>query len=87
MARFHFHLQTPELARDDTGSDHAGLEAAKRHAIALMALTLAGRPDRFWETGVCRVTVTDEACVPLFTVTVEAVLTTTLSSLARKLST
>jgi len=86
LARFYFHLQTPELARDDTGSDHAGLDAAKRHALSLMAETLADRPDRFWETGVCRVTVTDETSALLFTATVEAVLPDALISLARKLS-
>ena len=48
-----------------------------------MALTLV---DGFWETGVRRVTVTDETGVPLFTVTVQAVLTAALTSLARKLS-
>jgi len=83
MARFHFHLHTAEPALDDAGSEHADLDAAKRHALTLMALTL---DDRFWETGVCRVTVTDGTGVALFTVTVQAVLTAALTSLARKLS-
>jgi hypothetical protein len=87
MARFHFHLQTPEPEPDDAGSEHAGLDAAKRHALTLLAQTLAGHPDQFWEAGVCRVTVTDETDVALFTLTVEAVLPTALTSLARKLST
>jgi len=87
MARFYFHLRGPELARDHAGSEQAGLDAAKRHALALMAQTLVSRPDRFWETGVCQATVTDETGVSLFTVTVEAVLAPALTSLARKLST
>ncbi|MGH7290094.1 MAG: DUF6894 family protein, partial [Myxococcota bacterium] len=74
MARFHFHLQTPAPETDDTGSEQAGLEAAKRHALKLMALTLEARPDRFWETGVCRMTVADDTGVPLYIVTVQAVL-------------
>jgi len=44
MARFH--LEAPE-ARDDAGSEHAGLEEAKRQALTVMADTLAERPDRF----------------------------------------
>jgi hypothetical protein len=85
MVRFYFHLQTSELTRDDEGSFHSGLAAAKRHALNLMSEFLERRPESFWAAGKCAVRVTDDTGATVFTAAVEAVLPAAVTLLARKL--
>jgi hypothetical protein len=68
VQRYFFHLQSSHVVRDEEGSEHQDLDAAKCHAVQMIAQVLCERPKTFWEADTYRVTVTDERGLVLFTV-------------------
>ena len=78
MARYFFHLEHTSTLTDREGSEHPDLNSAKRHAVKLIADTLSGEPQAFWDSDVFRVTVSEANGLVLFTVEVVASLSPAL---------
>jgi hypothetical protein len=68
MERYFFHLTSSHDIRDDEGSDHASIDAAKCHAVKLIADVLCKTPEDYWIAELYRVTVSDVKHLILFTV-------------------
>jgi len=68
MPRYFFHLEHVRLVRDSEGSEHADLDAAKIHAVKMMASALSDEPRTFWEADVFRMNVADPDGLVLFAI-------------------
>lgn len=69
MARYFFHLEnTPSPARDTEGVELADIDAAKCHAVTVIAEALCERPRSFWEAETYQIAVTDTGGLTLFMV-------------------
>lgn len=68
MPLYFFHLTTSHDTPDDRGSEHDNIDAAKCHAVKMIADVLCETPHKYWETEVYRVTVSNETRLVLFTV-------------------
>jgi hypothetical protein len=68
MSKYHFHLCSSHDSYDHEGTELDDLEAAKCHAVKLIADVLCDRPGEYWKAEVYRVTATDENRLILFTV-------------------
>jgi hypothetical protein len=68
MSRYFFHLTSSYDTPDDTGAELDSLDAARCHAVKLIADVLCGSPGEYWKAEIYRVTVTDESRLILFTV-------------------
>ena len=68
MERFYFHLTSTHDTPDLEGVDLDGLEAARCHAVKMIADVLCETPKAYWDAEIYRVTVTDEGRLILFTV-------------------
>ena len=73
MSRFFFHLTSSYDTPDDEGVELANLEAARCHAVKMIADVLCHSPGEYWKAEMYRVTVTDETRLILFTVEVTSV--------------
>jgi hypothetical protein len=78
VARYFFHLEHTKTLTDREGSEHPDLNAAKRHAVKVVADTLSSEPQTFWDSDVFRVTVSEADGLVLFTVEVVASLSPAL---------
>jgi len=67
MPRYFFHLEHIRLLPDKEGSKHADIDAAKVHAVKLVADALAGEPEAFWNADIFRMTVAKGDGLALFT--------------------
>jgi hypothetical protein len=75
MPRFYFHLEnTATPVRDTQGAELDGLEAAKCHAVTIIAEALCEHPKGFWEAETYQITVTDEDNLTLFMVCMMSVI-------------
>jgi hypothetical protein len=72
MPRYFFTTSNGHCIPDEDGSELPDLITARLEAIKLVGELLQNFPDRFWETGVFRLTVADAERVTLFTVEVTA---------------
>jgi hypothetical protein len=68
MPRFFFHLEHVRVVKDQDGSEHPDLEAAKLHAVRTVADTLAHEPQAFWDADAFRMTVSEADGLVLFTI-------------------
>ena len=68
MERFFFHLTSTHDTPDLEGAELADLEAARCHAVTMIADVLCKNPRAYWEAEIYRVTVTDHNRLILFTV-------------------
>jgi hypothetical protein len=69
MPRFYFHLEnTVTPVRDTVGAELDSVEAAKCHAVTIIAEALCEHPKGFWEAETYQITVTDEYGLTLFMV-------------------
>lgn len=68
MPRYFFHLTSSYDAPDDEGTELGDLDAARCHAVKLIADVLCESPGEYWKAEIYRVTVTDETRLILFTV-------------------
>ena len=72
MARFYFHIEHVKIIRDNDGSDHETLDAAKLHAVKRIADILSHEPESFWDSDVFRMTVAQADGLVLFTLDIFA---------------
>lgn len=70
MSKYFFHLTSSHDTPDDEGVDLESLEAARCHAVKMIADVLCDTPGEYWKAELYRVTVTDESRLILFTVEV-----------------
>lgn len=68
MARYFFHLTSTHDTPDTEGAELEHVEAARCHAVKMIADVLCEAPAEYWKAEVYRVTVTDESRLILFTV-------------------
>jgi hypothetical protein len=68
MSKYFFHLTSSYDTPDDTGAELDDLDAARCHAVKLIADVLCHSPGEYWKSEIYRVTVTDENRLILFTV-------------------
>ena len=68
MTRYFFHLEHVRLVKDQKGSDHPDLDAAKLHAVKMVADSLATEPGLFWDADVFRMTVSEADGLVLFAI-------------------
>ena len=68
MPRYFFHLTSSHDAPDAEGAELDNVEAARCHAVKMIADVLCESPAEFWKAEIYRVTVTDERRLILFTV-------------------
>jgi hypothetical protein len=80
MARFFFHLEHARIVRDEVGSEHADLNAAKIHAVKALAEALAREPEAFWASDAFRLTVAEVDGLVLFTIEMFAGLSPAVAS-------
>ena len=75
MPKYFFHLENAASpARDTEGVELAGLEAAKCHAVKVIAEALCESPTGFWATDTYQITATDEDGLTLFMVCMMSVI-------------
>jgi hypothetical protein len=67
MTRFFFHFEHVKVVKDQAGSEHPDLVAAKLHAVKKFAEILADRPQVFWDSDIFRMTVAKADGLVLFT--------------------
>ena len=68
MPRYFFHLEHVRIVKDTKGSEHPDLDAAKLHAVKMLAGALADEPQAFWDADVFRMTVSDPDGLALFAI-------------------
>jgi hypothetical protein len=68
LPRYFFHLTTSHDRPDNDGTELDSLDAARCHAVQLIADVLCKTPGEYWKAETYRVTVTDETRLILFTV-------------------
>jgi hypothetical protein len=68
MPRYFFHLTSSYDKPDAEGTELEDLDAARCHAVKLIADVLCDSPREYWKAEIYRVTVTDESRLILFTV-------------------
>ena len=74
MPRFFFHLEnTASPVRDTEGRDFDDTDAAKCHAVTVIAEALCAHPKGFWEADNYQIIVTDAGGLTLFMVYMTAV--------------
>ncbi len=74
MPRFYFHLENSSTpVRDVQGAELDSLDAAKCHAVTVVAEALCNNPKGFWETDNYQITVTDAGGLTLFMVCIMSV--------------
>jgi hypothetical protein len=66
MQHFFFHVEHVRLIKDDVGSRHDDIAAAKRHAAKLFGEILVSDPQIFWNADVFRMTVAKADGLVLF---------------------
>jgi hypothetical protein len=67
MSRFFFHVEHVKVVKDEAGSDHQNVDAAKLHAVKKFAEILAETPQVFWDSDIFRMTVAKADGLVLFT--------------------
>lgn len=67
MPRYYFDIVDGEDLPDPDGSEHVDLAAARIEAIRYSGEVLREMPERFWNAEEWKMTVSDAAKVPLFT--------------------
>ena len=80
MSLYYFHLEHAHPRRDEQGVDLPDLEAAKCHAIQVIAEELCANPKGYWEADSYQVTVTDEAGLTLFSVAMMSIMAPAMAS-------
>lgn len=66
MPRYFFHLEAGSRIEDDVGTELAGADAAKQHALAVLTSMLRSGPT-FWQTEEYKVVVANDRGLDLFT--------------------
>ncbi len=69
MPRYYFHVTDGEYAADDRGEDLSNVTAAKCHAVKYAGELICEAHERFWDRGDWNMTVTNDAQLTLFTLT------------------
>jgi hypothetical protein len=84
MRRYFFNLEHVYVVKDPEGSEHAGLAAAKVHAVKLMAEALSQAPHHFWDADIYRMTVAEEDGLMLFSIEMYANIAPAAGGASRK---
>ena len=71
MPKFYFHLEEPSGPPDLVGQELEGIQAAKCFAFRMVADTLCGDAQAFWEAESHRVRVSDEFGLTLFVLDIQ----------------
>jgi hypothetical protein len=66
MPRFHFHTEDGCVYPDEEGIELATVTEARRQAARMLGEMLKEQPDKFWEDGGLKLTVTDHRGLVLF---------------------
>jgi hypothetical protein len=67
MSRFFFHIEHVKVVKDEEGSEHQDVGAAKLHAVKKFAEILSETPQVFWDSDIFRMTVAKADGLVLFT--------------------
>ncbi len=79
MPRFFFHLEnTASPTKDVEGVELESVDAAKCHAVTIIAEALCHEPMGFWRADTYQITVTDERELTLFMVCMMSVIAPSL---------
>jgi hypothetical protein len=84
MARYFFNAEDGECVPDRDGLELATFEEAQAAAVRYLCESLDDRPDKVWNTGAYRITVSDARGLNLFIIDVTTVLAAACPPLRRK---
>jgi hypothetical protein len=83
VPKFFFQLENTDHVHDVEGTELEDVEAAKCHAVSLIAESLCAHPKGFWDAETYQITVTDEWGLTLFMICMMSVVAPVLQQQPR----